>query len=252
MKFSVLDQKMRAFETTNDRCVLPEVYMVARIDGRSFTRLTKEICKFEAPYGAKFRDAMLETTRSIMQCGIGVSYAYTQSDEISLLIERDETAFSRKLRKMNSVLAGEASATFSLAVGEPAAFDCRISELPNKTLVVDYFRWRAEDASRNALSSYCYWSLRKSGMNARSASKLLLNKTVADKNELLFREFGINYNEIPTWQKRGVGLYWENYEKQSVDPRTILQTTATRRRIRTDFELPMNNEYSEYIRRLIS
>ena len=31
-------------------CVLPGVYMVARLDGRSFTRLTKEAHQFEAPF----------------------------------------------------------------------------------------------------------------------------------------------------------------------------------------------------------
>ena len=38
---------------------------------------------------------------------------YTQSDEISLMFHRDETLFDRKLRKYNSVLAGEASVSFS-------------------------------------------------------------------------------------------------------------------------------------------
>jgi len=50
MTFDELDQKMRVFETAADYCVLPGVYMVARLDGRSFTRLTKEVCQFEAPF----------------------------------------------------------------------------------------------------------------------------------------------------------------------------------------------------------
>jgi tRNA(His) 5'-end guanylyltransferase len=49
MKFDDLDQKMRVFETAHDLCVLPGLYMVARLDGRSFTRLTKEVHPFEAP-----------------------------------------------------------------------------------------------------------------------------------------------------------------------------------------------------------
>ena len=39
MKFSELDAKMRVYETTNDRCVLPGIYMVARIDGRHFVTI---------------------------------------------------------------------------------------------------------------------------------------------------------------------------------------------------------------------
>jgi tRNA(His) guanylyltransferase len=47
MKFDELDKKMRIYETAHDLCVLPGIYMVARLDGRGFTRLTKEILKLE-------------------------------------------------------------------------------------------------------------------------------------------------------------------------------------------------------------
>ncbi|WP_292844422.1 tRNA(His) guanylyltransferase Thg1 family protein [Nostoc sp. NMS8] len=50
---------MRVFETAHDHCVLPGLYIVARLDGRSFTRLTKEVHQFEAPYDIRFRDLML-------------------------------------------------------------------------------------------------------------------------------------------------------------------------------------------------
>ena len=50
MKFDELDKKMRVYEQSLDQIILPEIYLVARLDGRGFTRLTKEICKFEAPF----------------------------------------------------------------------------------------------------------------------------------------------------------------------------------------------------------
>jgi len=50
MKFDDLDQKMRVFETAHDLCVLPGLHVVARLDGRGFTRLTKEVHQFEAPH----------------------------------------------------------------------------------------------------------------------------------------------------------------------------------------------------------
>ena len=61
MKFDDLDQKMRRYETAADLCVLPGLYMVARIDGRSFTRLTKDVCQFKAPFDERFRDLMVAT-----------------------------------------------------------------------------------------------------------------------------------------------------------------------------------------------
>lgn len=229
MKFDDLDTKMRIFETAADLCVLPSMFMVARLDGRSFTRLTKEVCQFESPFDVRFRDLMVATTESLMTCGFRVTYAYTESDEISLLFALDEQLFGRKLRKYNSTLAGEASATFSLQLGKVASFDCRISQLPSPELVVDYFRWRNEDAARNALNAWCYWTLRKNGMNEQQATKQLLGLSVSQKNEMLF-EFKINFNDLPNWQKRGVGLYWEEFEKTSLNPVTNEQVVALRHR----------------------
>lgn len=246
MKFKELDARMRVFETAHDLRVLPEIYMVARLDGRSFTRITKEVCGFDVPYDERFRDHMVATATELMQCGFNVIYGYTQSDEISLLFHRDERSFGRKLRKLTSILAGTASAAVSLRLGVLACFDCRISQLPTEELVADYFRWRSEDAHRNALNSHCYWALRRAGLSAREATHRLHGATVADKNELLLKEHGINFNDLPAWHRRGVGVYWEPYERQDKSGKT-----ATRRRIKVDVELPMKDAYSAYIRDLL-
>ena len=250
MKFDDLDARMRIFETGHDLCVLPGIYIVARLDGRGFTRLTKEVHNFEAPFDERFRDAMVETVAHLMNCGFRIIYGYTESDEISLLFDRNEKAFSRKVRKLNSILAGEASAKFSLLLGDVGCFDCRISQLPTRSDVVDYFRWRNEDAHRNALNAHCYWALRKEGQGAKEATRALLSLSVADKNELLFQR-RINFNELPNWQKRGVGLVWQEYEKEAVNQKTGESVTATRRRLRRIFDLPMRDEYSCFVEGLI-
>jgi tRNA(His) guanylyltransferase len=246
MKFDELDAKMRVFETANDRSVLPGVHIVVRIDGRGFTRLTKEVHAFEAPFDPRVRDMMLATTEHLMNCGFDVVYGYTQSDEISLLLHPDDNTFGRKTRKIVSVLAGEASAKFSLLLGGLAAFDCRVCELPRAEQVRDYFRWRSEDAHRNALGAHCYWMLRKAGRSVGEATGQLSGMSVAEKNELLYRS-GINFNDLPAWQKRGSGVYWEDYEKPAVNPKTGETVHATRRRLRRDLELPMREAYDEFI-----
>src|SRR5690348_17186720 len=100
---------MRVFETAHDHCVLPGITIVARLDGRNFTRLTKEIYPFDRPFDSRFHQYMLETVEHLMVCGLHVLYGYAQSDEISLLLHPEERGFGRKLRKYNSLLAGEAS-----------------------------------------------------------------------------------------------------------------------------------------------
>src|SRR3954453_20754489 len=115
MKFDDLDDRMRVFETAHDLCVLPGMYMVARLDGRSFTRLTKDVHQFEAPFDPRFRDLMLDTAEALMT-EFNAIFGYTQSDEISLLFPLGCDLFNRKLRKLNSVLAGYASAKFTLGL----------------------------------------------------------------------------------------------------------------------------------------
>lgn len=246
MKFEQLDKKMRVFETTHDHCVLPEIYIVVRLDGRNFTRNTKEVWQLEAPFDVRFRDAMIKTTTHLMTCGFNVVYGYTQSDEISLLLHLDEDTFGRKTRKLISVLAGEASAIFSLSMQSVACFDARVCQLPTANLVVDYFAWRQEDAHRNSLNAHCYWLLRKQGQSVKDATDYLIGRSVFDKNELLFQQ-GINFNDLPSWQKRGVGVYWKDYQKDSIDPRTHETVFANRRRIEEDLELSIGFDYQKFI-----
>jgi tRNA(His) 5'-end guanylyltransferase len=99
MKFDELDAKMRVYETSLDACVLPGIYIVARLDGRGFTTLTKK--HFEAPFDLRFRDLMVETTKHLMNCGFKVVYGYTESDEISLLFDIDIDLFGRKKHYTN-------------------------------------------------------------------------------------------------------------------------------------------------------
>lgn len=240
---------MRVFETAHDDRVLPGIYLVARLDGRRFTRLTREIYPFEVPFDSRFRDLMLDTAAHLL-AEFSARYAYTQSDEISLLFPLNGTLFNRKLRKLNSVLAGQASACFSLGLGKIAAFDCRICELPHTADVIDYFRWRSEDAHRNALNAHSYWALRKAGLSGEAAAVALRNRTVAEKNELLFQH-GINFNDLPNWQKRGAGVYWEHHDKTGCNPITGESVVTQRRRLYRDLDLPMKDAYSVFITRLL-
>lgn len=251
MNFDELDKKMRVYEQSLDQVILPETYMVARLDGRGFTRLTKEICKFEAPFDERFRDLMVNTVEALMDCGFRIAYGFTESDEISLLFVPGDETFGRKVRKYNSTLAGEASAAFSLALGRGATFDCRIVPLPNVEKVRDYFLWRQEDAHRNSLNSYCYWTFRKEGKSVQEATAMLEGKSVSFKNELLFSK-GINFDKLPSWQKRGIGIWREQYEKEGFNPIRNEKEMAVRNRLKVEYELPLGAAYGDLIEEFLS
>ena len=181
-----------------------------------------------------------------MDCGFRVVYGFTESDEISLLFAPEDNAFGRKVRKYNSTLAGEASAAFSLALGQVATFDCRVVPLPTIERVRDYFLWRQEDAHRNSLNSHCYWMLRKEGKSVQEATAMLEGQSVSYKNELLFSR-GINFDKLPAWQKRGIGIWKEQYEKEGFNPITQEMENAIRNRIHVEYELPLGQEYADLV-----
>lgn len=250
MKADALGARMRAFESAHDLCVLPGLWMVARMDGRGFTRLVRELHPFEAPFDPLFRDHMIATATHVMDCGFGTVLACTQSDELSILLRRDEAAFGRRLSKLLSVFAGEASAQFSARLGAPAAFDCRISQLPRSEDVVDYFRWRQEDAARNALNAHCYWALRKQGESGTAATARLRGLSGAAKHDLLFQH-GINFNGLPAWQKRGVGLCWQQHVRAGRNPLTGAVTETLRRELQVEMELPLKEQMGDWVRQLL-
>jgi len=251
MDFNTLDKQMRRFEQSMDRTLLEGIYVVARLDGHGFTRLTKKEWDLEKSFDIRFRDAMIETTKHLMDCGFRIIYGYTQSDEISLLFHLRDESFGRKERKLLSILAAEASVTFSMQVDRAAVFDNRLIPLPTADNVVDYFRWRQEDAHRNSLNSHCYWALRKEGISAANAQKQMSGITNGQKNEILF-ERGINYNDLPLWQKRGIGMYFRDEQRQGFNPVTNEVTSCVRRALHVETELPIGQEYSQLINKIIN
>lgn len=250
MDFDTLDKQMRSFEQSLDRTMLEGIYVVARLDGHGFTRLTKKEWDLEKPFDIRFRDAMAVTLRHLMECGFRIIYGYTQSDEISLLFHLDDNTFGRKERKLLSILAAEASVAFSMETGKAAVFDCRLIPLPNAGYVVDYFRWRQEDSHRNSLNAHCYWLLRKEGFSASDVQKQIAGLSNADKNELLFSR-GINYNNLPLWQRRGVAMYFKEMEKKGYNPVTKEHITCIRRTLYLEEKLPIGESYANLINTII-
>ena len=95
---------------------------------------------------------------------------------------------------MVSISAARAASTVAIQLGEPVEFDGRVWVGSREQDVVDYFRWRQEDAGRCALNTTCYWTLRKAGKSVRDATKALEKKTLSEKHELLFAH-GITFAE---------------------------------------------------------
>jgi tRNA(His) guanylyltransferase len=62
---------------------------------------------------------------------------------------------------------------------------------------------------------------------------------------------GINFNDLPTWQKRGIGLYWAEIDKEGFNPIKQEKTFVKRREIKVDYDLPMRDAYDVLVSQLI-
>jgi tRNA(His) guanylyltransferase len=247
VKADEFESRMRALEWFHSLRFPAGSWVILRFDGRGFTRLTES--RFEKPFDESFHQFMTQAAQALLEQFQGV-YAHTHSDEISLLLPRRWELYDRELEKTLSLSAAVASATFSLACGTPAAFDCRACLAAEDEQVSDYFRWRQADAARCALNGWCYWTLRKAGAGVAEATKALQGKNVAFKNELLFQR-GINFNDVPHWQRRGTGLYWRQEPHVGHDPVSDRAVPTTRRRVRVDRELPLGEGYAALIGSLL-
>lgn len=241
------EKRMRKGEIYRPLRMPPGIWSVVRVDGRNFSRLTDG--KYEKPFDLKFHGHMVAASRALMEEMEGL-YAYAQSDEISLLLPREWELNDREIETTVAECAGIASAAFTHSAGHPASFDARIWLGADVAEVVDYFRWRQSDASRSCLNAWCFSVLRKDGYTTSEANEELGRKNVAAKNDILFQR-GINFNELPAWQRRGVGVLHSEEQKSTVDQRLGASVIVSRRVILVDRHLPHGEEYSGYLRNVM-
>ena len=91
--------------------------VVVRIDGRAFHTFTKG---FARPYDTVFARAMWETAQQLCENISGCKFAYTQSDEITLILTdyediKTEPWFGNNLQKIVSISASMATYYFNKA-----------------------------------------------------------------------------------------------------------------------------------------
>lgn len=64
--------------------------------------------------------------------------------------------------------------------------------------------WRQVDCHINNLYNTTFWALiQQGGLDAKTAEKELAGTLAADKNEILFARFKVNYNDEPEIWKKG-------------------------------------------------
>jgi tRNA(His) guanylyltransferase len=203
-------QKFKGYEKAA-QAKLPEgSYAVVRMDGKNFSTYTK---RFAKPYDETFMEAMDETTRQLCATIPGVLFAYTQSDEISIVFsdlqsERSQMWLGGKLSKILSLSAATCTALFIKQMGFAAddsqipVFDARCHTLSGPDEIQEYTRWRRFDAQKNSVTM---------AANVIHSHRFLEGISSRDRLGLLQ---GTDYEKLPEGFYNGRVTYREQYEEK--------------------------------------
>lgn len=202
---TALGDRMKRYEAATRYVLPPRTHTILRVDGRSFHTLLKDA---ERPFDHEFMDCMGEVAQALCERITGTVFAYTQSDEVSLLVEdfkRHETEpwFGGVVQKIVSNAASIATRVFDRAwerEGEPG-FDARVYTIPDASEVANYFLWRQRDAERNSISM--------AAQSMFSTSALHGVNTVEMQD--MMRQKGIVWDDYTERAKRGTVCVRENF-----------------------------------------
>jgi len=196
--------RMKMYEKKETREKLnPNLPIVVRLDGRGFSKFTKP---FKRPYDEDFREVMVATAKHVME-KCGGCLAYTQSDEISILIDRKDVFFNAKKQKVVSVLAAMATSKFVIEamkkwpehVSETTPhFDARAFNVPDYNEAVNSIYWRQVDCVRNSVSMVGHYYLSRSDMHKKKTTEVI---------SMLGLRKDVNWYDYPNEFRYGVYIY---------------------------------------------
>ena len=267
-----LGKRMKEYyESIPKTKLMRRIPIAIRVDAKAFHTFTRG---FQKPFDKVLIKSMQETMKylceNIQNCVLG----YTESDEITLILvdykNLDSSAwFNYEVQKMCSIAASMVTMAFNKffaenvkhwasisgremfealtleqrtayehtlnnAVEKGAMFDARCFNIP-KEEVTNLIYWRQLDATRNSIQMVG---------QANFSHKELQNKSCNEIKDMLMTEKDINWNDLPTYQKRGSCCIKEEY---------YIDSTTVRTRWVIDEEIPIfKGEDREYIEKLIN
>ncbi len=199
---------MKAQYEDRTRYQLPRrTYTIVRIDGKAFHTFTRGCAKpFDYPLMERLDAAAAETCKEMQGCRC----AYGQSDEYSFLLTDFSTIhtaawFDGNIQKIVSVAASTFTEAFAAKCGR---FDARVFTIPDPVEVCNYFIWRQQDATRNAISMVGFSEFSPKQMHGLNTDQV---------QEKLFQERGINFNDFPARAKRGRVVRKETYTEEEAE-----------------------------------
>ena len=201
-----LGMRMKENYEHRTRSFVPRrTYTLIRLDGKAFHTYTKGLNK---PFDHGLIEDMNAAVMALLGEIQGAVFAYTQSDEISVLLTDFDTPqtcawFDGNIQKIASVSASIMTAEFNRlrlnrnrnnwnsnkeesefpGTETLAYFDSRVFTIPDRTEVMNYFRWRQQDCIRNSVSMVA---------QSNFSHKQLHGKSQRDMHDMLHNK-GVNW-----------------------------------------------------------
>lgn len=188
--------------------------MIVRLDGKAFHKFTTAH-DFEKPNDLRGLNLMNYAASCVMKEFNEIILAYGQSDEYSFVFHRSASVYNRRASKILSNVNSLFTSSYVFywdrffkteKLKYPPCFDARIVLYPTEENLKDYLSWRQADVHINNLYNTCFWKLVQKGLTNSEAEERLRGTVSGDKNEILFSEFGINYNNLPPMFRKGTIL----------------------------------------------
>jgi len=243
MKFKNLEDKCQYYRGLTDYRIQGNNDILVMLDGKNFSKLIKN--NFKKPFDDDFIDMMNKTAQFLCENVQGCKFAYTQSDEISLLITdydtpETDTLFGGRICKIQSILASMATSEFNrqfilyhlgrkgftgkseeniIKDMKMAQFDCKVWTVPNQNDAFAWFLYRQLDCVKNSKQQTAQTYL---------PHKQLLGKD-ADKQIQMVKEFnGIDWNTFENKYKFGRFIYKVEITETKMIPQLNNTITYTR------------------------
>lgn len=200
-----LGNRMKESESIYDKRVHYMEYMVVRLDGHGFSKLTK---RFKKPFSNDFK-LMMNGVCQMLFDRFNPKSIYTQSDEITMIFPpsykvdhktgkvENNQIYGGRVNKVNSLMGSYASVCFNKFLDDPktiATFDCRAFGEPTVIEAFNAVLWRTRDCVKNSKLSFGQSMMshnRMIGMDTRVIVDTCIN------------EFGKDWNELPGIHKYG-------------------------------------------------
>ncbi|CAL5085380.1 unnamed protein product [Urochloa decumbens] len=186
-------------------------WVVVRINACQFNQFTT-ICSFDKPNDAVALSLMNECASLMMEQYPDIAFGYGFGSEYSFVFHEKTELY----RRQESLILSSCSSYFtSLYMKKwktffphnelmpPPRFEAEALCCPKLKILCEYLSWRQAECHTGNQYNTCFWMLVKSGRSEKEAHETLKGTLSKDKNELLFQQFQMNYNNEPAMFRKG-------------------------------------------------